>query len=90
MSTSRLSLARAVGALALAAVAAACSKSDPVPTGPNSEYVLELRWLGTAPEGATLETFNSAAATLRSIIVGGLPSVSLPAASPTSASATRP
>lgn len=68
--------------LALALLAAlACSPS----TGPtdggnnNSDYSLELRWLGTAPAGATLTAFESAASTIRQTVTGGLQSVTLPA-----------
>lgn len=78
MTTSFRSIIRAAGAVAVLAAATGCSKSDPVPPTLNSEYDLELRWLGTPPEGLTLEAFNDAATVVRGIIVGGLSSVGLP------------
>lgn len=63
---------------ALALLGTGCKATDPINRGVSSEFVLELRWLGTAPTGATLASFESAAATIRSTITGPLTGVSLP------------
>ena len=63
---------------ALALLGAGCKATDPINRGPSSEFVLELRWLGTAPTGATLAAFEGAASTIRSTITGPLTGVSLP------------
>lgn len=63
---------------ALALLGTACKATDPINRGVSSEFVLELRWLGTAPTGATLAAFEGAAETIRSTITGPLTGVSLP------------
>jgi hypothetical protein len=63
---------------ALALLGAGCKATDPIDRGQSSEFVLELRWLGTAPTGATLGSFESAATIIRSTIVGPLNGVSIP------------
>lgn len=73
VTTHRLSL------LLAGLVLAACTPStDPGGGNGNSDYVLELRWLGTAPTGATLQAFEDAASTIRQTVTGGLQPVSLP------------
>lgn len=63
---------------ALPLMGAACKATDPINGGPSDAFELELRWLGTAPTGATLASFEGAAETIRATITGPLTSVSLP------------
>lgn len=73
------SVTRLLRFLPLVLLAAACTPSSGPSGGTvNTNYELELRWLGTAPTGGTLQAFENAANTLRSVITGGLSSVSLP------------
>ena len=58
-------------ALSAAATLVACT-SGPTTGGSASDYVLEIRWLGTAPTGATLESFESARTTIRTAVIGAL------------------
>ena len=69
---------RAAVLAVLALLGTACKATDPINRGVSSEFVLELRWLGTAPTGGTLAAFEGAATTIRSTIVGPLTGVSLP------------
>lgn len=69
---------RTAALAALALLGAGCKATDPINRGESSEFVLELRWLGTAPTGATLAAFEGAAATIRSTITGPLTGVALP------------
>jgi hypothetical protein len=69
---------RAAVLAVLALLGTACKATDPINRGVSSEFVLELRWLGTAPTGATLAAFEGAATTIRSTITGPLTGVSLP------------
>ena len=62
----------------LALLGAGCKATDPINRGTSSEFVLELRWLGTAQTGATLAAFEGAAETIRSTITGPLTGVALP------------
>lgn len=60
-----------------ATVSLSCGSSNP--TGPiGSNYTLELVWLGTAPTGATLASFDAAANIVRETITGALPTVAIP------------
>lgn len=56
-----------------------CSKSSPTGGGGESDFVLDIRYLGTAPTGATLASFDAAANTVRQSIIGALGVVALPA-----------
>lgn len=80
MNSLRLRLVRSVAALAVATlgVISCASSTGGGNTTPSEDFVLELRWLGTAPTGATLASFDAAAATLRATITAGLNPVSLP------------
>lgn len=69
-------LLRRLAPLALLAVAAtSCGKS---PTRPNSEFTLELIWLGTEPNTATKAAFDAAGNTVRATIIGALETVAVP------------
>lgn len=57
---------------------AACSTTTGPGGGGSTEFELELRYLGTAPTGASLAAFEAAAATIRSTITGPLGAVSIP------------
>jgi hypothetical protein len=75
----RLSALRRLAPLALAATAAlSCSTSKTPTGGNNSDFTLELIWLGTAPTGATLASFEGAADIVRETITGALGTVALP------------
>lgn len=74
----RVHYLRAAVLAVVAVVGAGCKATDPINRGPSSEFVLELRWLGTAPTGATLAAFEGAATTIRSMITGPLTGVSIP------------
>jgi hypothetical protein len=66
--------------LALVASALLSCSSSKSPSGVgDSEFTLEIVWLGTQPTGATLSSFDAALNTVRTTIVGGLSSVALPA-----------
>ncbi len=69
---------RSAALAALALLGAGCKATDPIDRGQSSEFVLELRWLGTAPTGASLAAFEAAAATIRATITGPLNGVSIP------------
>lgn len=43
-----------------------------------SSLVLDLRWVGTPPTGATLDAFTRAADRIRATIIGGMTSVGMP------------
>ncbi|MBX3173847.1 MAG: hypothetical protein KF709_05510 [Gemmatimonadaceae bacterium] len=73
MTPTRLTLA--LGLMALTACSSSTGGGNPQV---NSDYSLELRWLGTPPTGATLAAFENAANTIRQTVTGGLQSVSLP------------
>jgi hypothetical protein len=64
----------------LAVAAATVVSCDDAPTtgGNATDYALELRFLGTAPTGATLQAFEAAQTTIRNTIVGGLSPVTPP------------
>lgn len=65
-----------LGSVAL--VLAGCGSSTPSePVEP--DYALEVRWLGDAPSAPTQLAFNRAVSRIKSIIVGGLTPVQLPA-----------
>jgi hypothetical protein len=67
---------RRLAPLALLAITAvSCGKS---PTRPNSEFELEIIWLGTQPNGPTTASFDAAANTIRSTILGALSTVAVP------------
>lgn len=75
---STLSPSRALLAL-LAAACLACGSSTPSsPGGGSSDFDFEVRYLGTAPEGATAASFESAYTAIRAIVTGGLTLVSIP------------
>ncbi len=75
-----LSRPAAVALLGLTlAVASSCSKSSPTGGTVDSDFILDIRYLGTAPTGATLNSFGAAANTVRATITGGLTTVALPA-----------
>lgn len=75
----RLSVLRRWAPLALAASAAlSCSTSKSPTGGGNSNFTLELIWLGTAPTGATLASFDAAADIIRETVIGGVGTVALP------------
>jgi hypothetical protein len=76
--TTRSRHLRTAALAALALLGVGCKATDPIDRGQSSEFVLELRWLGTAPTGATLASFEAAATTIRSSIVGPLNGVSIP------------
>lgn len=59
------------------APAVSCSTSSPTGGG-DGDFVLDIRYLGTAPSGATLASFDAAAGTLRQTITAGLGTVALP------------
>ena len=65
-----------LGAVALSG----CSKSSPTEPPPPSGYVLVLRWLGTPPDTAISQSFAKAVARSKTIIVGAVTPVALPAA----------
>ena len=70
---------RSVALTLLTVFTAACASSTgPGGGGGSTDYELELRWLGTAPTGATLASFEGAATTIRTTITGALPPVSIP------------
>ena len=72
-------LSRLVIGFAVAAVTVVSCDGAPTTGGNTSEYELELRFLGTAPTGATLSAFQAAQATIRNTIIGGLSPVMPPA-----------
>ncbi len=74
----RRALARALCVVPATLVALSC-EGAPTAGGDATDYVLELRWLGTPPAGATLAAFETARATLTSTIVGPVPAVLAPA-----------
>lgn len=76
----RLFALRRLAPLALAATAALSCSSSKTPTGGggSTDFTLELIWLGTAPTGATLASFDAAADEIRATITGGLSTVALP------------
>lgn len=76
--TTRFRHLRTAALAALALLGAGCKATDPIDRGQSSEFVLELRWLGTAPTGATLAAFEAATTTIRSTITGPLNGVSIP------------
>lgn len=59
----------------LASVAASCGKS---PTQPNSEFDLEIIWLGTEPDKPTKASFEAAADIIRNTVIGALSTVAVP------------
>lgn len=61
------------------AFTASCAKSTPTDGGEENDFILEVRYLGTAPTGATLASFDAAANTVRQTIIGALGVVALPA-----------
>lgn len=70
-----------VRSAALLLVGALFVSCDNGPSGPGrgaSDYVLEVRWLGTAPTGATLASFETAFTIVRETVVGALTPVSIP------------
>lgn len=68
---------RRLPAVAWLAFVVACSSGSGGGNGGDA-YELELRYLGTAPTGATLAAFENAAAKIRQTITAGLNPVSLP------------
>lgn len=65
--------------LALAASTVLSCSTGKSPTGNNgSDFTLELIWLGTAPTGGTLASFDGAAETVRQTITGAVGTVALP------------
>lgn len=65
-----------LGSVALAL--SGCGSSTPNDPG-EPEYALEVRWLGDAPSAPTQLAFNRAVSRIKSIVVGGLSPVQLPA-----------
>lgn len=61
----------------LAAVVS-CSTSSPTGGAGDGNFVLDIRYLGTAPSAATRASFDAAAGTLRQTITAGLGIVALP------------
>ena len=74
--TPRSLAAFALRGVMLAAVVS-CSTSSPTGGG-DEDFVLDIRYLGTAPSAATRASFDAAAATLRQTITAGLGTVALP------------
>lgn len=68
-------LCRLAPLVLLASVAASCGNG---PTEPNSEFELELIWLGTEPDKPTVASFESAAGIIRNTVLGALSTVALP------------
>lgn len=68
-----------VRSCALLFVAASCSSGGPASGGgPPTDYVLDVRYLGTAPAGATRAAFDEAFSIIRETITAPLNSVSIP------------
>jgi hypothetical protein len=65
-------LSRLLVGLAVAAATVVSCDDAPTTGGNASDYALELRFLGTAPTGATLQAFEAAQTTIRNTIIGGL------------------
>lgn len=70
-----LLLRRLAPIVLLVASAVSCGKS---PTRPNSEFELEIIWLGTEPNTTTMASFDAAANIIRATVLGPLSAVSVP------------
>jgi len=66
------------GALAATLFAVLACGSVTTSPPPASAFVLDIRYLGTAPTGATLQSFEDAANTVRQTITGALSTVAVP------------
>lgn len=60
------------------AFTSSCAKSSPTGGGGGDDFILDIRYLGTAPTGPTLVSFEAAANTVRQTITGALQVVALP------------
>ncbi len=77
--THHFALRRLAPLALVASVLLSCSSSKTPAGVDDSEFTLEVVWLGTQPTGPTLASFDAALSTVRSTIVGALTSVAIPA-----------
>ena len=76
--TNRRPLAKAGALLLTGLFLVSCDNGPSEPAGGSSDYVLEVRYLGTAPTGAALASFETAFTIVRETITGALTPVAIP------------